>query len=183
MGTLKDLAVISRGVDVTHIHRMCGVGLDLLEGREAADASRHRSASLEGEDLDAADLVITATRAERAEIARMRPAMRDRTFTLQEAVALGAARALAPEPFAVDASGVAPLREYAAVIHSRRGSVALETQERPKVLLRRATGDPQDIVDVHHARPKPHLETLKRVRSSVFQLHLQIGAFLPARAV
>lgn len=180
VGTLSDLRVISRGTDVARATRMCTVGIGLLEGRETADASVHRSRALSDEDLEAADLIITASRAERSIVARRRPDLRTRTFTLREAVALGAVGPLAVGRPSDD--GASPLRSYAETINARRGTIGLERPARRGLFAARAV-DAQDVYDAHDDGARRHLETLRALRSTVFDLHLQLGAFIPAEVV
>ena len=81
----------SRGVDAQRDASVCDFVARLIvadpDGIGFAEA--HRSSPVVAAELSDFDLVITASRDERSDIAKLSPRMRTRTFTLREAIALG----------------------------------------------------------------------------------------------
>lgn len=117
----------------------------------------HLSTPLTVAELDAADLVIAASLAERSLIVRMRPSARSRTFTLREALLLGEQNASA-----------ASLADYADILDARRGTLDLPT---PRALpWRRETGHPLDVVDVHHLGMRTHRRGLQKAAADTRML-------------
>jgi protein-tyrosine-phosphatase len=134
----------SAGTQAEPGRRSCRYAVDIVGA-----ASGHRSVRLEADHLDAADLVIAASLAERALVAQLRPNARTRTFTLREALLLGERR--------ISASSLA---EYAAALHSRRGT--LDLPNRRALPWRRDASQPLDVIDVHHFRPGAHRRGLEK---------------------
>ncbi|PZU45680.1 MAG: hypothetical protein DI566_09485 [Microbacterium sp.] len=175
----------SRGVSVVQAHRMCAIAAGLTEGTAAhASVADHVSTQLTDVDVKAGDLVIAASRDERAAIARMVPASRTYTFTLKEAVSLGA---LAFDPqererVAANTADGLTLSAYAELLHQRRGRVAVAPRGRANAprLPWASSDDPQDIPDVHHGSVRRHQKTLRSVRDLVGTLHEQTTRFLLA---
>lgn len=178
--------VTSGGIDVNRPAQICERSAELIasepQGKEFA--ASHVSTAVEGDNLDEHELIITASRAERAALARIQPSLRARTFTLREAVGLGKTR-VTPAEIQRASRRSEPeqvLGLYAAVLNGRRGTVSFP----PPPALRlpwRPVIDPQDIPDVHHAELKQHVGTLKELRAAVGALHGQIDDFLALNRV
>ncbi|MFI8633278.1 hypothetical protein ACIGEP_11835 [Microbacterium sp. NPDC077663] len=124
-----------------------------------------------------AGLVITATRAERSEIALLDPAMRSRTFTLREAVILAKVDPpLVPTNRA--AGGVDLLAAFTDALDQRRGSVRVETASGwSRWVGGRNRSDDADIADAHNRRLRDHRRALQAVRESTLTLHTQLREF------
>lgn len=181
------LTVTSRGTLVSHPDPMCDISASVIaqgeSGREFAEA--HRSAPLVSAELESQDLILVASRAERAKIAQMSPGLRSRTFTVREALALGA-----PATTSADLELVARSRDpheklrlggYAQLLHQRRGTVAMPSSR--QLPWKRVAIDPIDIPDVHHRRRPQHVATLRAAQEDVRNLHGQIRRFLSAGTV
>ncbi|TQL82411.1 protein-tyrosine-phosphatase [Microbacterium saperdae] len=166
---------------------MCTVSASLVAaagGTEAAALTKtHRPAGIDAEDLRAADLILTASRAERSAVAALVPEVRSRTFTLREAAYLGK-EPVQPHEFermaefassAVEARG---LQLYAEVLHARRGFIALPLARRSLWGKRRR--NPYDIPDAHHGSARAHHAMLASTVADVEQLHRQAVEFLDA---
>lgn len=181
--------VSSGGMNAKAPLEICDVaeGILLEHGVDAEVLSSHRALRVMADHLDRQDLIITASKDERAAIAMIRPGLRSRTFTLNEAVALGAASPTASE---LQASATAMgsdaglLAQYAGVLHLRRGTILVAPPLAPsrRRRLRRVEPDPQDIPDVHHLRRRPHTATLSDAWQSTQRLHDQVQEFLKADA-
>jgi protein-tyrosine phosphatase len=176
--------VISRGISVVRKHQMCSLAASLIDGNAygAAYASSHVSAQVAESELESQDLIVTASREERARLARMLPASRTRTFTLKEAVALGRPHLDANELTKVEAlraDGPLTLADYSEFLHQRRGRVPITAPNRVRMPWSTPV-DPQDIPDVHHENSKKHASTLKELREYVRTLHDQMGEFFVA---
>lgn len=124
--------------------------------------------------LDLSGLIITATREERSALAHHDPALRARTFTLKEAVALGAAT-FTEEELRLGAAADEGVHGYAAILHERRGMVQVPT---PRRRLGRQAVDPYDIADVHHAAPRVHRAGLAAVRDATRELFAGVQDYL-----
>jgi protein-tyrosine phosphatase len=171
--------VISRGISVVRTHPMCRLAASMIEvGADGAPlAASHVSSQIAESELEHQDLIITASREERARLARMLPSARTRTFTLKEAVALGRPPLDASErERALRAGGGASLSTYADLLHQRRGRVPLPAPPRLR-LPWTASDDPLDVPDVHHDHSRRHARTLKETRGVVQSLHGQIDDF------
>ncbi|KJL29531.1 hypothetical protein [Microbacterium oxydans] len=134
----------SAGTEASPGRRACRYSVEVV-----VTALGHLSTPLTMADLDAADLVIAASLAERSLIVRKSPSARSRTFTLREALLLGEQQVSA-----------ASLAEYADVLDSRRGTLDLPTQR--SLPWRRETGHPLDVVDVHHLGIRTHRRGLQK---------------------
>lgn len=165
--------VSSRGVNANRGNHVCTESAILMQGTDQgqAFARTHGSSPLSPSDLTSPDLVIVATRAERAMLARYAPALRPLTFTLREANLLGAAPTSPSEQTsiarAVD-THEAPLtlNGFPHLLHRRRGSMALP---QPKTWGRNRT-DPLDIPDAHLGRPTAHGTMLRALRDETKDL-------------
>ena len=134
----------SAGTEASPGRRACRYSVEVV-----VTALGHLSTPLTMADLDAADLVIAASLAERSLIVRKSPNARSRTFTLREALLLG--------EHDVEAASLAG---YADVLDSRRGTLDLPTQR--SLPWRRETGHPLDVVDVHHLGIRTHRRGLQK---------------------
>lgn len=164
---------VSGGTHATVPTSMCPVSAQIA----GVEAGAHIARPMTVEELDGSHLIITASRAERAAVATMAPPARSRTFTLREAIHLGA---LPPESEEWDAAEVTgscttPVERYAAVLHRRRGLLAPPTSPR-KLLRWRAAGDPLDIPDVHGSKPAVHRAVLRDLADDVRTLGDRISA-------
>ena len=167
--------VMSRGTSVVRENPMCELAAS-LSGRVARES--HVSQQLTESELGAQDLIIVASREERAHLARLLPSIRTRTFTLKEAVQLGAAMMEARE---VERSrvieGERAAAGYAALLNHRRGRTA--APHRPSIRAPWVqAADPHDIPDVHHGSPKNHANTLVQLRSLVRTVQRRIGEYI-----
>lgn len=165
--------------------RMCA--LSATAAAVAGDAATpdlvdaHRATPLTAERVRAADLVLTATRVERAAVATMVPDARARAFTLREAVHLGAEPMdlAAPVRHAPDdeADGLA---RYAAALHARRGLAA--APHRGRGLLGRRRPHPFDTPDAHHGSVRGHRAMLAATADDVQRFLRQASDFLASPA-
>lgn len=141
----EDWVAVSAGVKAAEGRHACRVASDLISA-----LAEHRSTALGAGDIDAADLVIAASLAERAAVARLRPHARTKTFTLREALLLGEQ----------EGAPVASVAAYAARLDARRGMV--EPPRPSRLPWRRASDAPLDVVDVHGAKFRVHRDGLER---------------------
>jgi protein-tyrosine phosphatase len=177
-------SVISRGISVVRKHQMCSLAASLIDGNAygAAYAASHVSAQVAESELENQNLILTASREERARLARMLPASRTRTFTLKEAVALGRPPLDAVELDRLEADrddGPLTLVDYAEFLHQRRGRIPVTNPSKMRMPWSPQI-DPQDIPDVHHENSRKHASTLKELRELVRTLHDQMGEFFVA---
>lgn len=82
--------VFSRGLAVDPRHRAAEGPAQALFARRGVDMSRHVAQSLETPDVEAADLILCATREHRDQVAARFPAARSKTFTLAQYAGVGA---------------------------------------------------------------------------------------------
>lgn len=162
--------VSSAGIDAVSGAAICSfssaVLSDRLGGLEFVDS--HVSTRLTTEDLESSSLVLTATRAERSQIARLNPAARSRVFTLREAVAL-AALAGSPRTTQLRPAPGADLSAFAAHLHARRGT--LQIASRGGWLRWRADpGASLDVSDVHAGGIGPHRRAFSTIDTEVTSL-------------
>jgi protein-tyrosine phosphatase len=166
---------------------MCPASASIVAASGGADAATltrmHRPRSIDAGDLRAADLILTASRAERSAVAALVPEVRSRTFTLREAAYLGK-EPVQPQEFelmaefassAVEARG---LELYAEVLHARRGFIALPVARR--TLWGKRRRNPYDIADAHHLSARAHHAMQASTVADVEQLHRQAIEFLTA---
>ncbi|MDT3329637.1 hypothetical protein Q9S78_03030 [Microbacterium sp. KSW-18] len=138
---------------------------------------------LDRDVLEKAGLVITATRAERAEVALLDPTMRSRTFTLLEAVALARIEPVSA-PAQTGANVDDMLAAFAESLDRHRGSVRLEEMSPRRHWPRRrggATDLDLDIADAHNRRPRDHHKVLSVVQAQSKALHGQLSLFAGLR--
>ena len=159
---LPGVRVESAGVRARPGAVLCEVvaGAIAPEGAEAGSfTSEFRSRRLDDVDLGSFDLALTATTGLRSELARTRPELRDRFFTLREAAdVLSAIRdaGIPSEPF-----GPAAL---IATMNRHRGAGATTADLPPR--LRMTILDPLDIPDAHGERAKRHRAVVDLALSS-----------------
>lgn len=172
----------SAGVAAVEGHPPCEAVLQLGLGSPLGARSRRAdrgAVQLDGDALQTAGLVITATRAERAEVALLDPTMRSRTFTLREAVALARIEPIyAPVQTGVNADDV--LAAFAESLDRHRGSVRAEQISPRRRWSRRrggATNFDLDIADAHNRRPRDHHKVLSIVQAQARALHGQLSQF------
>lgn len=165
-----DWSVLSCGTHASVGARICEVAASLIERTDDS----HSAAPVVVEQVRDCDLILTATLAERATLARLAPALRSRTFTLREAIMLARLPTQPlwmPEPEV----GAGPARRYAALLNAGRG---LATPEPPRSRLRRRKeAHPLDIADVHLLKPRAHLTGLKAAQHDASEIARHISAF------
>ena len=164
---------------------ICRVSASIAaEETYAANAEKpHRSLAVDADDLRSADLILTASRAERSVVATLAPEVRSRAFTLREAIHLGIEPVRQPElelvaQFDSLADDERELRVYAEALHTRRGFVALPTSRRS--LFGKPGRNPYDIADAHHRSDREHHAMLRDTVGDVKTFHAQITEFLSA---
>ncbi|KJQ53360.1 arsenate reductase/protein-tyrosine-phosphatase family protein [Microbacterium sp. SA39] len=163
---------------------ICQVSASIAaEETDAASAETHRSQAVDIDDLRSADLILTASRAERSVVATLAPEVRSRAFTLREAIHLGAEPVRQPElelvaQFDSLADDERELRVYADALHTRRGFVTLPPSRRS--LFGRPGREPYDIADAHHRSDREHHAMLRVTVGDVKSFHAQVTEFLSA---
>lgn len=187
VGDADGWAIASCGTTASERAAICSVCLDVLRDAHGhtAEADAHISRSLAMESLAERDLVIVASRVERAQVIQADLSVRTRTFTLREAIHLGAVRIETDGERAVldrlEEQGSADLRDYAAVLNWRRGLVALGRPGRLSFRwLPSRDPDPLDVPDDHHARMRAHRSMLRGLQTDVRLFHTQLSRFLGA---
>ena len=157
---------------------MCDISAEIA----GCDPRSHASAQLTREDIERSHLVVTASRAERAEVATFAPGMRWKIFTLRELNFL-AARVPVGEgwPTVVDSSKhVDALERYAILLHRRRGLEPSPTPRR-RWLGRKGRSHYFDIDDVHGGKPSVHRSALEGIVDDVRELGACLSAAVPGR--
>lgn len=154
---------------------------DAESGNTAKQKRAHRSEALDADTLRSADLILTASRAERSAVAALVPEVRSRMFTLREAVHLGAEPVPERElellaQFRSDAEDLRGVRRYAQALHARRGFVTLPAVRRTLFGARRR--NPYDIADAHHGSDREHEAMLRATVQDVKHFHGQLDRFL-----
>jgi len=114
------IRLASAGVAALVDHPMSSFFLDRLVGR-GIDASGFRARALTEGHVDGADVVLTATRAQRQFIVRAQPAAATRTFTVLQFTRLLRARP-------ADGDGGMDLSALVARAHRARGSAGASTE-------------------------------------------------------
>jgi protein-tyrosine-phosphatase len=138
---------------------------------EGADFARaHSARALDAGHVAESALVLTASKTERAAVARIDPSARARTFTLREAVAL--AEADVPVPPGTPDEPV--LERFAATLHARRGLTPPAARAARSSFSRwftgPAAGDPLDVVDGHLLGDRQHDTALDEIGDAVDRL-------------
>lgn len=173
-------SVASAGVAAREGAPMCGIARALVRSeQERCSADAHRSAPLDDAGLQT-DLVIAASRAERAALAQRSPEARWRVFTLSEAVLLGRyVETLEP----CDATQPGTADQYAQLLDAQRGMLVIPRPQRQRrVLGLGERAHPLDIPDGHRRRRRAHTGALKRVRAEAAELSSQLASFRGAPA-
>lgn len=134
----------------------------------------HRSAPVAGDLVENVDLVIAASRVERAWLAREAPEARNRTFTLRELLLLDADLGSWSTPTGRDVPWIS---HYTAALNGRRGLAVVPSGRQPGIWSRDRE-HPLDIADVHHAGPRKHRRGLEAAAEDAVLL----GHRLRARA-
>lgn len=175
-----DFTVSSRGVDAARGDSICNVSANLMQDSEAGlrFAQRHASAPLAPTDLSAPELVIVATLAERAMLARYAPRLRALTFTLREANFLAADAATSSEMAGLRREeerigAPLPLFGFPSLIHRRRGTISIP---QPPWWSRRRQ-NPLDVPDSHLGPLHTHRAMLQSVRAETRDLVSSIATF------
>ncbi|MGH8955004.1 MAG: hypothetical protein ACRDVF_08285 [Microbacterium sp.] len=134
-------------------------------------AEGYRSVRLAPDHIDSAELILTATAAERGAVALLRPSARTRTFTLLEAVALAEHANAAPVP-AMDFD----LSTLAELMNAQRGLVE---PPRPPRWRRPGPEEVFDIPDAHTSRAR-HERVLRTVEMASTRLGAAVRALMTA---
>lgn len=177
--------VSSRGTGVTARQPICEVSAELIraDADGQAFAKAHLSAPITGPQLMQQDLILVATTAERGRIAQLNPAVRDRLFTVREALLLGKEPVTASERDGLSSAGQRlRLGGYPMILHRRRGLVTIPPPKARVGLRKRVVIDPLDIPDVHHEKLRKHQSQLRELQGDVLAVHRQLKAFLESRA-
>ena len=171
----------SRGTESTRSRHLCAVVTEMVGKTEYGQsfAEEHQPTLLDPDSLASHDMIVTASKQERATVARLHPELRSRTFTLKEAVRLGRAqltdvdlrRAVAVAP---EASGLAL---YAAALHERRGMVKFDAARTSRLPWIKPV-DPLDIPDLHDGKRRAHQRALDDTEAAARELRTQILRFL-----
>ena len=161
--SLAGVRVSSRGAQALQAHSACRLVAEMREDETwLARSRRHQSLQLGAEEIEDADLILTATTSSRAAVVSLVPGARRRVFTLREALWL--APGFSPKPGAV---GDDLVRDFAAHLDAQRGLQQVPVRRaRP---WRRAA-HPFDIADGHGAGRRAHAATLQQVQKTVAEL-------------
>lgn len=167
----------SRGTNVgSSTDSMCETAAQIA----GVSSTTHTPTAVTASDIHRSDLVITASRAERAAVAVLAPRLRWKIFTLREANILAAERTSRAEwSAAAGGSGrLGDLARFAMVLHGRRGLVAVP-ESRHRLFGRRAGSHPLDIDDHHGERPSTHKATLNSVHEQASLLRQRLVTEMP----
>lgn len=167
--------VASAGTSAQEGSPVCDLSLSYVQSEQSQTrAAAHQSAQVDEASLQA-DLVIVASRAERAALAERSPETRWRVFTLTEAVFLGQFTAT---PCPQDARQPSTVQQYAQLLNEQRGMFVLPRPRKQRRYLSSWEQPHQlDIPDGHLRSRRSHVSTLKRVRSEIAQLSTQLTSF------
>lgn len=124
LGLSDRVEVGSRGTRAVANAAACSFAVERIP--EVAD---HRSQLLLPKDVRSADLILTATVAERSVVAQAVPGARTRSFTIREALALDAIEAT--EYASAASSDRSRLRLLGQRLHDRRGLIPVSMSQRP----------------------------------------------------
>ncbi|MBO9625098.1 MAG: hypothetical protein J7484_01835 [Microbacterium sp.] len=157
---LASVPVVSRGVEALQAHSACRLVAE-LHGDDAwqRGARAHQSRQLAPDDVETADLILTATTRVRSAVVSSLPAARRRVFTMREALWL----AHGYQPSA-GATGNALVQDFAAFLDAHRG---LRQPPMERARLWRPAAAPFDIADGHTAGRRAHVATLAQVQDVV----------------
>lgn len=174
----RPLTIKSAGTTAQIGSTMCATALSMVSSGSRDAAARHASSVVENSPLDAT-LVIVASRAERAAIARAFPEVRPRLFTLTEAVLLGRSALSKPKR---EAASDEPMSLFAELIDAQRGMITLPRHDRRLRKLWLSKAHLFDIPDAHHSGRFAHRKALKRVRAEAAELATMIRVLQVAHA-
>ncbi len=166
--------VASGGVRAPQGAAVCDVVMSIVD--DSSPLALHRATGVEFIGLDDFQIIITASRDERSALARLRPALRGRTYTLREAIYLGSTPLTPSERETLAGAGAfadGALDRYAEILHTRRG-LADPDELRGRFAWSKKL-DPFDVPDVHGAKPRLHETVLKDLRELVGTLHGQLA--------
>lgn len=180
-----DLEVMSRGMDARRGNKVCSEDAKLMQKVESGRkfARQHTSAPVTTADLATPDLVIAATRAERAMLARYAPPLRPVTFTMREANLLASEPATSAELLEISRAeerhgAPFPLQGFPVWLHRRRGTILIPESRG----WGQRRSDPLDVPDTHLSRPSLHRATLRTVHEETSDLASRFAAFCARRS-
>jgi len=173
----ESVRVGSAGVRPAKDSDVCDAVAARQEGERWSERVRaHRPSGVTPHKLAQARLILTASRSSRSTIARLAPEVRERTFTMNEALILGAGYRREGE-----IAGVEAVSAFAAYLDTQRGLQPLVHPRRRFPWSRVAT-DPLNIFDGHNAGSKAHAATVREVDAAMRRLAaLIIGSPASAR--
>ncbi|WP_341810300.1 hypothetical protein [Labedella phragmitis] len=145
---------------------------------DGADFTKaHAARQLDADRVSGAALILTASKAERAAVARVDSSARARTFTLREAVALAETDVAVSD---IDESAPA-FERFAATLNGRRGLTPPAARAARSSFARwfrgAAGGDPLDVVDGHVLGDRQHDVALDEVTETVDRLLTVLARF------
>jgi protein-tyrosine-phosphatase len=154
-------SVTSAGTDALPGEQLCTLASERLATEGLLDqAMAHESRLLTRDQIEAADVVLTAGAEHRAEVARLVPRASMRSFTLIEAVRLGA---LLPVPVS-RGDGAVPLGDLLGELQAARPRLGRAT---PLPRSRRFSTSAIDIWHGHAGSAGDHRTALERVHEAV----------------
>ncbi|BDZ45927.1 hypothetical protein [Naasia aerilata] len=152
--------VTSAGTLAVAGQSVCPVVLERMEREQLKDeALVHESRRLDHDMVRRADLILTADTSHRSSVARLDAQATRRTFTMLEAVKLGA---LLPAPVGAGRSA-GPLSDLVGELHSARPRLVLPPSHRRH-------RSPLDIEDGHNISGIAHSSALRQVHDTVDRL-------------
>lgn len=172
--------ISTRGVGGRPGQAMCEASAAQLPAGAADWSAAHVTGALTASDVRWAHLILTATAADRSAVSRLSPDARSRTFTVREAVQLGAEPLSDGELRAATVPGraTASLRTYADALNARRGTVQMP-KARWSFLRAEEPSDPLDLPDPH--RPvKRHERALDHIDAQAEALARSFAGFVRA---
>ena len=149
--------------------------------RGARFVDTHRARLLELAHVEAADLILVASNAERPKVVGLSPEARSRTFTMVEAALLAESAVREPRlPWREDE----PLGGLLANMQAARGRISLPAQPPlgRRVLRQDHAPDSLDVRDVHTGESSAHRHTLADIRWASEHLSEALAALQPDRA-
>lgn len=174
---VPSLLVNSVGTDAVGDSAICDVVLrHLADSSDKERAALHSSRRLDRTAVVAAQLILTAETRERAQVSRLDPNARARTFTLLEAVQLSGLEPRSEESRLLDECVSADLRltVIAQILHSRRGLV--NSPARPildKLFSRDRLHEPDlriNVADAHQSGRTRHRAVINEIESATKRL-------------
>lgn len=182
-GPFRDVVVMSAGTEAAVGAPMCEVSAGMFGSQDADSPAEHRARQLEPEEIQAADLVLTADRDLRSAVVRMAPGTQAKVFTWREAVGLSGVAEQRIRDGIVEPARALP--DVARLLHAMRGQVVLDLPEERRgfFLRRRPLREPEDPLSVpdghdHGADPREHA----RVTAQAADVATRLGERLIALA-